>query len=664
MQSAEHGQANWGAHSGYAGWAPRIKSADPTHPAWAPLGQMNTPQLVGQLNTGQSAVMQSAADAGSWANMTPQSLWVPNVPNQIQQMQTIQFQQNSLSNVAPEQAMPRVSRWGQRSEKDSKTEGEQKSNWWSEKSQPYGNHNADASKTDWQEQAQSQQAPEPLKAPDWSKIHRAQFKRHFLGVPNVEDAAAEAMRRQLGIVIEDRGCLTASPRPVSSFEELGVLPQYAIDSLRAWSITAPMPVQAQALPLAMAGCNLVGIAQTGSGKTLSYLLPAIVQIEAQEPVPKGSVQPIALILAPTRELAVQITEEATKVLKQSRSGTHRNGIWAVSVYGGGKKFEQIKNLQWGSEIVAATPGRLIDFVTSKVMSLERVTMLVLDEADRMLVEGFAEEVNVISAQIRPERQVLFFSATWAAEVQELAAGLCHCSQPVRLSVDQEQGSCMKAARKARQGIVQEVVVVDYPDDYEKQVAEKRRRLDDHLNEVLWSSADHKVLVFVSQKTYADELATKLWDAGFQAAAMHGGKSQEARLATLDRFRKGELRLLIATDVIGRGIDIPSVSHVVVFDMGGVEDYIHRIGRTARGKDGTGHALVFFEYWHKDPSIASQLVEALSSSGQQVPPELKKIVQEVDAGQRQVWKGNNSKWSGKRWASNEWSSRNEYSKRSE
>ncbi|CAE7228883.1 dbp2 [Symbiodinium natans] len=634
--------------------------------------QIAAQQIAAQLSSAQSAVAQAAASVGAWASMTPTSTWAPNVPNQIQQNSLPPWASTAATApqaaAAPEQPQPvtRVSRWGQRPEKtDSWSDGEQKwkdreqkSNWWSEKSQPYRNPQ-DGAKTEWQDRAQAS-PPEPLIAPDWSKVPRQPFQRKFLCTLQQEEEGAEKMRQQLGICIEDRGSLLAAPKPISSFEELQVLPQYVIEGLSQWNINAPMPVQSQALPLAMSGCNLVGIAQTGSGKTLAYLLPAIVQIEAQEPVPKGSVLPIALILAPTRELAVQITEEATKVLRGSRSGSHKNGIWASSVYGGGKKYEQIKNLQWGCEVVAATPGRLIDFLTSKVMSLERVTLLVLDEADRMLVEGFAEEVNIISAQIRPERQVLFFSATWAAEVQALAAGLCHSSQPVRLSVDQEHGSCMKAARKARQGIVQEVVVVDFPDDYEKQVAEKRRRLDDHLHEVLWSSADNKVLVFVSQKTYADELATKLWDAGFQAAAMHGGKSQEARLATLDRFRKGELRLLVATDVIGRGIDIPSVSHVVVFDMGGVEDYIHRIGRTARGKDGTGHALVFFEYWHKDPGIAAELAEALASSGQPVPPELLKIVQEVAAGQRQVWKGNNSKWSGKRWASNEWS-RSEYSK---
>ncbi|CAJ1431021.1 unnamed protein product, partial [Effrenium voratum] len=309
---------------------------------------------------------------------------------------------------------------------------------------------------------------------------------------------------------------------------------------------------------------------------------------------------------------------------------------------GGKKFQQLKDLQYGSEIVAATPGRLIDFLTQRSVSLERVTYLVLDEADRMLEQGFADDVAKISNQVRPDRQVLFFSATWSAEVQKLAGGLCHpSSRPVRICVGQEQGS-INAARHAREGIVQQVV--DFPEDYEKQQAEKRKLLDGHLQDVLWASQENKVLVFVSQKQYADELANKLWEGGFKAAAMHGGKNQESRLWTLDQFRKGEFRLLVATDVIGRGIDIPSVSHVVVFDMGTIDDYVHRIGRTARGLDGKGHALVFFEYWHKEPGIAADLVQLLDASGQIVPEDLKRIASEVERGQRQVFKP----WQGRKW----------------
>lgn len=275
----------------------------------------------------------------------------------------------------------------------------------------------------------------------------------------------------------------------------------------------------------------------------------------------------------------------------------------------------------------------------------------------MLDMGFQGDVAALSSQVRPERQVLFFSATWSAAVQELARGLCHQgARPVRISVGQhaeDRASGDPDRQQAREGIVQEVVVVDFPKDHVRQAAEKERLLDEHLHQVLTSSEDHKVLVFVSQKQFADELATKLWEAGFTAASMHGGKSQESRLWTLDQFRKGDLRLLVATDVIGRGIDIPSVSHVVVFEMGSIDDYVHRIGRTARGKHGKGHALVFFEYWNKDGTIAGQLAELLSASKQPVPEGLARIASEFERGEREVfgskWKAGGSSWG----TSNKW-----------
>lgn len=512
---------------------------------------------------------------------------------------------------------------------------------------------------------------------DWGRQQRAAFQRCFLPQCNTELPGAENLRHQMGICIEDKGDMHVLPAPTATFDELNhLLPSYVLDGLQWNGIKNPLPIQAQALPLVLSGLDVIGIAQTGSGKTLAYLLPAIVHIVAQAPIRRGNITPIALIMAPTRELAVQIVDEAHKVLKRSKTPERPEGVWAAAVYGGGKKYQQLKDMEYGCEIVAATPGRLIDFMVTKSLSLERVTYLVLDEADRMLEEGFAGEVESISSQVRPERQVLFFSATWSHDVQKLAAGLCNQgAQPVRISVGQDEHGSLSDqkshVRHARDGIVQTVKVVDFPDDYEKQVAEKRKLLDNYLQGILWNGPEHKVLVFVSQKQYADELATKLWDAGFKATAMHGGKSQESRLRTLEQFRSGEFRLMVATDVIGRGIDIPSVSHVIVFDMGSIDDYVHRIGRTARGKDGHGQAMVFFEYWHKEPGIAGELCDLLEASGQVVPEDLRRIAQEVEAGKRPVFKPK-EKWNNRRWndrwnddaeskaeRSNEWASRDLY-----
>jgi len=505
----------------------------------------------------------------------------------------------------------------------------------------------DERKNRWTQQERRQEQPtatafeeQEVQKIDWSAKARGAFQRCFLSPSTSESPTAENLRQQLGICIEDKGDLHVIPAPISSFDELNCLPSYVLQDLQWNGITNPLPIQCQALPLVLSGVDVIGIAQTGSGKTLSYLLPAIPHIVAQPEIQRGIISPIALIVAPTRELAVQIVEEAHKVLKKSQTKERPRGVWATAVYGGGKKFQQLKDLEYGCEIVAATPGRLIDFVSQKNMTLERVTYLVLDEADRMLEEGFAGDMETISGQVRPERQVLFFSATWSHAVQKLAAGLCNPgSAPVRISVGQDkEGSLTENShiRHARDGIIQTVQVVDIPDDYEKQVAEKRKLLEDYLSGILWNAADHKILVFVSQKQYADELADKLWKDGFKAVAMHGGKSQESRLNTLDRFRKGEFRLLVATDVIGRGIDIPQVSHVIVFDMGSIDDYVHRIGRTARGKEGHGKAMVYFEYYHKEPQIAGELCQILEASGQVVPDDLRRIAREVEEGKRPVF----------------------------
>jgi ATP-dependent RNA helicase DDX5/DBP2 len=452
-----------------------------------------------------------------------------------------------------------------------------------------------------------------------------------------------ALREKLQLRIEDDP-YGDCPAPIQSFDQLAALPKDLLGSLLKNGITAPMPIQAQALPLVLQGRDVIGLAQTGSGKTLAFLLPAAVHLEKQasKRVWQKTPAPFVLVLAPTRELAVQIADEANKVFDVSAADAKKDWVSTVAVYGGGDKQTQQKKLRYGygADIVAATPGRLTDFMNTGVVSLHRVSYFVLDEADRMLDMGFNDDVTSIAKELQPQKQMLFFSATWGKEVQELAQGLCRSgSKPVRISYGQESNAMKDGSDKkhiARESIVQEVVVVDHKGDkhWEKQEAEKEGIMDKHLQRVLTESDDNKVLVFVSQKNLADKLSSKLQARGFKADAMHGGKSQEYRLWVLDQFRKGELRLLVCTDVLGRGIDIPSVSHVVIHEMGEIEDYIHRIGRTARGKHGKGHALVFFEYWDGDPKLAADLIEVLTASKQTVPPGLQKIADEVATGKRE------------------------------
>jgi len=188
---------------------------------------------------------------------------------------------------------------------------------------------------------------------------------------------------------------------------------------------------------------------------------------------------------------------------------------------------------------------------------------------------------------------------------------------------------------ARDGITQEVTVIDFGGDWEKGAKEKRRLMDAHTRQALNASQDNKVLVFVNEKAFADELVGKLCEDGFKADSIHGGRKQCDRLWALDEFRKGNIRLLVATDVLGRGIDIPNVSHVVIYEMGSIEGYIHRIGRTGRGVEAKGHALVFFEYFWKHPQNAQKLTEVLEKCKQPVPPDLRRIAQEVVDGKRDI-----------------------------
>lgn len=457
------------------------------------------------------------------------------------------------------------------------------------------------------------------------------FQRAFVESPEEQEPGVyDDMRASMEITVE--GAEGQAFAPLFAFEELEVVPNYAHQALRDQEFQTPMPIQAQALPIILAGHDLIGIARTGSGKTLAYLLPAIVHIEAQRPLDRSMIAPIGLVLAPTRELAVQISEEADKLLKNSKEGNHKGGMWACVVYGGKQKAEQVRNLWKGCHILVATPGRLMDLMNSGEVSLERVTYFVLDEADRMLDFGFQDDVNKIASAVRPDRHMLFFSATWPKEVQELAKTLCKDGQqPVRISVGQHEDG----VAATRTDITQEVVVFDQ-ETWEERDAAKQTHLYAHLRSVL-QSEDNKILVFVNSKVMADEMRNKLWEEGFKTESMHGGRAQQQRLDVLDGFRKGETRLLVATDVMGRGLDIPDITHVVIYDMGAVDDYIHRIGRTARGLADVrgGHALTLFEYNHKWPEIAGGLIQVLIESGSVVPHELQMIADQVASGTRQV-----------------------------
>jgi len=443
---------------------------------------------------------------------------------------------------------------------------------------------------------------------------------------------AESLRTALDMAIDGGPDGQTFFPPVTTFEEMCSLPLYCIEAMMNNGITAPMPIQSQAIPIVLGGMDLVGIAKTGSGKTLAYLLPAVVHIDAQEPIGQWDLSPIVLIMAPTRELAVQIEEEANKLVSTSKGpecSSHPDGLKACCIYGGMQKGDQIRGAM-GCQIMSATPGRLHDHVAKGDIDMSRVTYFVLDEGDRMLDDGFECQVTAISDAIRPDRHMLFFSATWPMQVHRLAKKLCKGAiPPVRLRVGQNADG----SAKTRDDIMQEVVVFDQG-EFDERDKSKKELLFAHVREAL-NLEGTKVLVFVGQKKLAEEVSSTFNYEGFDSQAMHGGKQQAMREHALEQFKNGTCRLLVATDVMGRGLDIPTVTHVVVYDMGDIEDYVHRIGRTARGPHGSGHALTLFEYDPRWPHLAEGLIKIMESAGSDVPEELRAIAEEVKAGTRET-----------------------------
>ncbi|KAJ3445178.1 atp-dependent RNA helicase ddx5-related [Anaeramoeba flamelloides] len=383
-------------------------------------------------------------------------------------------------------------------------------------------------------------------------------------------------------------------KPLTTFKQAD-FPENILKLIKEKEFEKPSPIQAQTWPMVMSGNDLVGVARTGSGKTLSFLLPAIVHIQAQRKLEKGD-GPIAIVLAPTRELAVQISEIAEEFFS-------RCDLKTACLYGGAARGPQIQLLRRGTHLIVATPGRLIDLIEADETNMNRVTYLVLDEADRMLDMGFEPQIRSIVEKIREDRQTCLWSATWPKEVQKLASELTNNS--IRVNV----GS-MKVS--ANPNIKQQFIFLRDFDKKEKFV-EKLKELND----------GKKILVFVQRKVTADEICDCLFDNGIRSESIHGDKTQYMRENTLKRFKSGKITVMVATDVAARGLDIDDISFVVNYDFPeAIEDYIHRIGRTARaGKFGT--SISFFT--DRSSNMAKKLVKVLKDSKHEIPEELWKHV---------------------------------------
>ncbi|KAM6504384.1 P-loop containing nucleoside triphosphate hydrolase protein [Amanita muscaria] len=468
----------------------------------------------------------------------------------------------------------------------------------------YGNNYGGQSNSGWgQHDDRTLQFGGGLRAVDWANTRLERFEKNFYvedkRVSSMSEREIEEFRRTKEIKVQGRGV----PRPVTSFDEVG-FPEYLTSTIRAQGFKGPTPIQCQAWPMALSGRDMVAIAQTGSGKTISFALPAMLHINAQPLLAPGD-GPIALILAPTRELAVQIQQECTKFGANSR-------IRNTAIYGGAPKGPQIRDLQRGVEIVIATPGRLIDMLESHKTNLRRVTYLVMDEADRMLDMGFEPQIRKIVSQIRPDRQTLMFSATWPKDVQKLANDFLQ---------DMIQVNIGSMELTANHNIKQ---VVEVCSDFEK-----RAKLIKHLDQI--SAENAKVLIFVSTKRIADDITKYLRQDGWPALAIHGDKEQRERDWVLGEFKAGRSPILIATDVASRGLDVKDVGYVINYDFpNNCEDYIHRIGRTGRaGLKGVSYTYFTTE----NAKSARELLNILREAKAAVPPQLEEMAMYSGGGGR-------------------------------
>jgi len=344
-----------------------------------------------------------------------------------------------------------------------------------------------------------------------------------------------------------------------TFEELGLVPPI-LRALAEAGYERPTPIQAQAIPPALQGRDLVGCAQTGTGKTAAFAIP-ILQLAHARSGEKAKLT--TLVLTPTRELAAQIAESFATY------GKHLD-LWHAVVFGGVSQRPQEEELRRGVDILVATPGRLLDLLSQKVLSLSQIEFFVLDEADRMLDMGFLPDVKRVVAQLPKKRQTLFFSATMPTEIRALAESLL--VDPVSVAVAPVSSTAERVEQKL----------------YFVEKGDKPRLLVD----VLRAPEVQRTLVFSRTKHGANRIAQQLEKAGVRAAAIHGNKSQGARTRALEGFKESSLSVLVATDLAARGIDIDGVTHVINFDLPNVpETYVHRIGRTGRAS-ASGIALSF------------------------------------------------------------------------
>ena len=428
---------------------------------------------------------------------------------------------------------------------------------------------------------------------DHKKIEYAPFRKDFyIEVPELAKMTkneVNAYRTELESVrVKGKNC----PNPIKTWAQCGLAAKI-LDVMKKNNYEKPTPIQSQAIPAIMSGRDLIGIAKTGSGKTLAFLLPMLRHVLDQPPL-EGEDGPIAVIMTPTRELALQIYNECRKFCKLLK-------LWCVCVYGGTGISEQIADLKRGAEIVVCTPGRMIDMLAAnsgRVTNLRRTTYLVLDEADRMFDMGFEPQVMKIIGNIRPDRQTVLFSATFPRQMEALARKIL--TKPIEVQVGGRSVVC--------KDVHQSVIVIE---DHQKFFK---------LLELLGIYCEKgSVLVFVERQEAADALIRDLMKSNYSCMALHGGMDQFDRDSTISDFKNGSVKILVATSVAARGLDVKQLILVVNYDCPNhYEDYVHRCGRTGRaGNKGFAYTFITTE----QQKLVGDIIKALELSGSHIPEEL-------------------------------------------
>ncbi|XP_030411618.1 probable ATP-dependent RNA helicase DDX43 [Gopherus evgoodei] len=428
---------------------------------------------------------------------------------------------------------------------------------------------------------------EAMKWADLPPIEKNFYKESQKTASMPQEEVAKWRKENNNIICDDlkEGEKRHVPNPVCKFEDAFQYYPDVMANIRKVGFENPTPIQSQAWPIILQGIDLIGIAQTGTGKTLAYLMPGFIHLDSQ-PIPRDQRGgPGMLVLAPTRELALQVEAECSKY-------TYK-GIKSICIYGGGDRKGQIKMVTKGVDIVIATPGRLNDLQMNNFINLKSITYLVLDEADRMLDMGFEPQIMKILLDVRPDRQTIMTSATWPDGVRRLAKS--YLKDPMIVYV----GTLDLAAVNT---VEQKVIIIP---------EEEKRAFTRYFIDTL--KPKDKVIIFVGKKLTADDLSSDFSLQGIPVQSLHGNREQCDREQALDDFKKGKVRILIATDLASRGLDVQDITHVFNFDFPrNIEEYVHRVGRTGRaGRTGEAVTLVTRNDWR----IASELISILERANQ-------------------------------------------------